>query len=81
MLSHDELARMREEQEADERWRKYSRHVVADMVEVCAVCGMVRDKERLMRCRWCDDAYVCKSELCAHQHSADVHRDVAFWSW
>ncbi|HEV2178497.1 MAG TPA: hypothetical protein VGW33_15030 [Terriglobia bacterium] len=81
MLSDDELARIREEQEETERWRRYSCHVVAEMLEACAICGAVREKEHLNRCQWCDDTYFCKDGLCAPQHRADVHADVAYWTW
>ena len=44
MLSHDELDKIREEREVFVTWRSYSRHVVAEMLEACAVCGTIRDK-------------------------------------
>jgi hypothetical protein len=81
MLSHKELEKIREEREVIETWRRYSRHVVAEMLEVCAVCGIVREKVRLARCRWCDDTYVCKDGKCTQRHQAEVHPAVAFWTW
>ncbi len=81
MSSKDDIAKMREEREALITWRTYSRHVVADMVEACAVCGAIRDKERLTRCRWCEDSYVCKEGLCGQKHHLDVHPSIAFWTW
>ena len=47
MLSHDELEKIREEREVLETWRSFSRHVVADMLEVCAICGTDPRKGRL----------------------------------
>jgi len=81
MLSKDDLARIREEREVLDNWRSHSRHVVADLLEACTVCDTVRDKDRLMRCRWCDDVYYCKEGVCAQQHHANVHPSVAFWTW
>ncbi len=77
MLSDDDLSRIREEHEVMDRWRKYSRHIVADLLEACTVCGMVREKARLTRCPWCDDCYYCKDGLCSHHHKADIHPAVA----
>lgn len=81
MLSNDDLARIREEREALETWRTYSRHIVAEMLEACAICGTVREKERLTRCRWCADVYYCQRGVCSHQHQAEAHPGVAFWTW
>jgi len=81
MMNHDDLERIREEREVLDTWRKYSCHVVAELLEACVICGTVRDKERLIRCRWCRDVYFCKEGICAHQHQAEVHPTVAFWSW
>ena len=53
MLRKGELEKIREECEAFETWRRISCHVVADLLEACAACGMVREKERLVRCYWC----------------------------
>lgn len=55
MLGGDDLTRIREEREVLENWRAHSRHVVADLLEACTVCGCVRDKDRLTRCRWCEE--------------------------
>lgn len=81
MLSHNELEKIREEREVLETWRSYSRHVVAEMLEACAICGSVREKTQLSRCRWCDDVYICKEGDCAQQHQAELHPAVAFWTW
>ena len=58
-----------------------SRHVVAEMLEACAICGTVREKVQLSRCRWCEDIYICKDGVCAQKHQADLHPAVAFWTW
>jgi hypothetical protein len=81
MMSKDDLERIREEQDVMESWRKVSCHVVADLCEACSICGTVRDKDRLARCRWCKDVYYCKEGVCAQQHHAGVHPAVAFWTW
>ena len=80
-MNKDELAKIREEHEALETWRTYSRHVVAEMLEVCSVCGTVREKDRLTKCRWCEDVYCCHEGLCTHWHQAEIHPAVAFWTW
>lgn len=81
MLEKDKLDRIREEHEAFEHWRQFSRHVVAELLEACSICGTVRERDRLTRCRWCEDVYVCKDGLCRQQHQADIHPAVAFWTW
>lgn len=81
MLSHDELEKIREEREVFETWRSYSRHVVADLLEACAVCGTIREKDKLAACHWCKDTYTCKAGLCAQRHQAELHPAVAFWTW
>jgi hypothetical protein len=81
MMTHDDLGKIREENEAEDTWRKYSRHVVADLLEGCVICGTVRERQRLARCRWCEDVYFCKQGVCAHQHQAEMHPAVAFWTW
>jgi hypothetical protein len=81
MLQKGELERIREEYEVFESWRRISRHVVADLLEACAACGMVRERERLVRCHWCQDVYFCQEGTCAQQHHAAVHPSVAFWTW
>ena len=81
MLSKDEMARYREEHEVMENWRTVSRHVVADLLEACAICGTVREKDHLIRCRWCEDVYFCKEGVCSQQHHMEVHPAVAFWTW
>jgi len=68
MLTQDELGKIREENEAEDTWRKYSRHIVADLLEGCAICGALREREHLARCRWCEDVYFCKQGVCAQQH-------------
>lgn len=81
MMNRKELEKIREERQVMDTWRNYSRHVVAEMLEACSVCGTVRDKEHLSRCRWCNDVYICKEGCCGHQHQAEVHPAVAFWTW
>lgn len=81
MLSDDELDKVREEFETIDRWRKFSRHVVADLLEACSVCGMVREKRLLTRCRWCQDTYYCSDGLCFHHHQARRHPALANWNW
>ena len=81
MLSHDELEKIREEREVFETWRSYSRHVVADLLEACAICGKVREKVLLTRCHWCKDTYTCKEGICVQLHQAALHPAVALWTW
>ena len=81
MMSKEDLARIREEHETMDDWRTYSRHVVAELLEACSICGTVREKSRLAHCRWCQDVYFCKEGTCAQHHHADVHPAVAFWTW
>ena len=81
MLDKDALARIREEHEVMETWRVYSRQAIAELLEACVVCGVVREKPLLSHCRWCDDTYFCEEGVCAQQHHADVHPGVAFWTW
>lgn len=80
MLSREELERIREEQEALETWRTFSRHVVADLLEMCTICGTIREKPQLTRCRLCEDAYICKEGVCAKRHQAELHPGVASWA-
>ncbi len=61
MMTHDDLEKIREEHEAEDIWRKYSRHFVADMLEACAICGTIREKEHLARCRWCEDVLLLQA--------------------
>ena len=81
MLSHDELERIREEWQASETWRRFSRHIVADLLEACAICGTVREKAQMARCLWCQDTYMCKEGICIQRHQAELHPTVAFWTW
>jgi hypothetical protein len=81
MLTHDDLDSIRDEVEAENTWRRYSRHVIADLLEGCATCGTIHEKEDLTRCRWCEDVYFCKSGVCSQQHNAEMHPAVAFWTW
>jgi hypothetical protein len=81
MLTHDDLGKIREQNEVEDTWRKYSRHIVADMLEGCAICGTIREREHLVRCRWCEDVYICKQGVCSQQHQAEMHPAVAFWTW
>ena len=39
MMTHDDLGKIREENEAEDIWRKYSRHFVADMLEAWRFAG------------------------------------------
>jgi hypothetical protein len=80
MLTHNDLRNIRDEYEAENTWRKYSRHVIADLLEGCAMCGTLREKEHLTRCRWCEDVYFCKNGVCSQQHNAELHPAVAFWT-
>jgi hypothetical protein len=80
MMTQDDLGKIREQNEAEDTWRKYSRHVVAELLEGCAICGTIREKERLTRCRWCHDVYFCKQGACSQQHQAEMHPAVAFWT-
>ncbi len=80
MLGRDDFAKIREEQEVLETWRAFARHVVADLLEACSVCGTVREKDQLKRCRWCEDVYYCQKGFCHHQHQAQGHPGVAFWT-
>ncbi|HXX24375.1 MAG TPA: hypothetical protein VEO19_14610 [Terriglobia bacterium] len=81
MLTHNDLRNIRDENEAENTWRKYSRHVIANLLEGCAMCGTLREKEHLTRCRWCEDVYFCKNGVCSQQHNAELHPAVAFWTW
>ncbi len=81
MLSDNDLYNAREEFETLDRWRKFSRHVVADLLEVCEICGLVREKDRLIQCRWCADAYYCSDRPCFRQHQGSRHPAVANWIW
>ena len=81
MMSKEDLAKIREEREVMDNWRTFSRHVVAELLEACAICGTVREKEHVVHCRWCQDIYFCKEGTCAQRHHADVHPAVAFWTW
>jgi len=51
------------------------------MLEACAVCGTIREKVNLDRCRWCEDIYICKEGVCSQKHQAELHPAVAFWTW
>lgn len=81
MMDKDDLAKIREEYEVWDSWRKLSRHVVADFLEACSVCGTVREKESLVHCRWCEDVYLCKEGVCSQKHHSLTHPAVAFWTW
>lgn len=73
MLSDAELNQYREECEADEQWHNVTRHVIAELLEVCSVCDTVRDKERLVRCPHCEDAYCCTDGICSEHHRFTAH--------
>jgi uncharacterized paraquat-inducible protein A len=81
MRSHDELGKIWEEWEASETRQSHPRHVVADQLEACAICGTVREKVQMARCPWCEDTYMCKEGICAQWHQAELHPAVAFWTW
>ena len=81
MMSKEDLARIREEHETMDDWRTYSRHVVAELLEACSICGSVRERSKLVHCKWCQDVYFCKEGTCAQQHHVDIHPAVAFWTW
>lgn len=78
MMDKDELHKLQEEQEVNETWRRISRHVVADLLEACSICGMVRERSQLNRCTWCKDVYLCPGE-CMHQHNSHMHPSVSLW--
>ena len=75
MMSKDDLAKIKEERDVMESWRKVSCHVVADLCEACSICGTVRDKDRLAHCRWCED--VCRTTGPHLQILGPDHRSVA----
>jgi hypothetical protein len=79
MLDDKSLNEFREERRVDEEWRNISYYVIADLLEVCATCGLVAEKERLIRCPSCDDTYCC--ELCFERHQSAVHPAVSYWKW
>jgi hypothetical protein len=79
MMSDEELQKLQEEREVMDKWRKVSRHVVADLLEGCSVCNTVRERDLLLRCPWCEDAYLCPGE-CMHEHNTHLHPTVSFWS-
>jgi hypothetical protein len=78
MVNKDELDKLRQEMEALESWRDVPRHVVAELMEVCAVCGRVRDREHLVHCDCCADVYVCEEGLCTWLHHASIHPSTPF---
>ena len=78
MATHSNLSSIRDEVEAETTWRTYSRHIIAHLLEGCAECGTVCEKEQLTRCRSCEDVYLCKSGCCAQQHNTEMHSAVAF---
>jgi hypothetical protein len=81
MLSDAELNQFREERQVDEQWRNISCHVIADLLEVCSICDTVREKDRLVRCPLCEDAYCCQDGHCTEQHRLGLHPAVAYWTW
>ncbi len=78
MVNKDELERFKQEIQTLETWRDISCHVVADMLEACAVCGRIRDREHLVRCGSCADVYVCEEGLCTWLHHASCHPSTSF---
>ena len=87
MLSDAGLNQFREDRQtteslqAKQQWRDVPYHAMAVVVEACSECGMVRDRERLVRCPWCEDTYCCQDETCGAQHRASLHPAVAYWTW
>ena len=81
MMSKEDLARIREEHDTMDDWRTYSRHVVAELLEACSICGSVREKSKLVHCKWWQDVYFCKEGTSAQHHHVDTHPAVAFWTW
>jgi hypothetical protein len=77
MMSKEELHRLQEEQAVMETWRKVSRHVVADLLEGCTVCGTLRERNLLLSCPWCRDVYLCPGD-CMHEHNMDLHPTASF---
>ncbi len=55
MPSLDELAELRQEHEVMDQRRRHSRHVLAELLEACEICGRVRERDKLAPCRWCGD--------------------------
>lgn len=78
MMDKDELHKLQEEQEVNETWRRISRHVVADLLEACSVCGTVRERNQLNRCQWCEDVYLCSGD-CTHHHGSRMHPTISLW--
>ena len=81
MLSDAELNAYREERKVDEEWRNISYYVIADLLEVCAVCGIVTEKERLLRCPSCEDTYCCKERRCFDRHHSNQHPTAVYRKW
>jgi hypothetical protein len=81
VLSDAEINQFREEREVDEQWRTVSCHAIAEMIEICSVCGTVRDKDKLVRCPWCPDTYLCSDGVCSEQHRSRLHAAIAYWTW
>ncbi len=79
MLNKDDLRRIQEKRQVLEEWRKVSRHVVANLLEACSICGTVAEKEHLTRCPWCDDVYLCPKG-CTHIHNVHFHPGVSYWT-
>lgn len=79
MMDQDDFRKIQEEMAVDDTWRKISRHVVADLLEGCSTCSMVRERNVLLRCPWCEDVYLCAGK-CMHEHNMRLHPTVTFWS-
>jgi hypothetical protein len=79
MAREDDLTSFREERETLERWRNYSYHVIANLLEVCATCNRVRERTRLGRCGYCHDVYYCHDGRCASVHHAQAHPRDMIW--
>jgi hypothetical protein len=79
MFDKEDLEHIGRDREILERWHEYSRHVIARLLEGCAVCGKVTEKRNLSRCRLCHDTYYCKSGCCSYRHYAATHPVDAHW--
>jgi hypothetical protein len=75
----DDLTSFREERETLERWRNYSYHVIANLLEACSACNRVRERTRLTHCRYCHDVYYCQDGMCAYIHHAQAHPSDTIW--
>jgi len=79
MAREDDLTSFREERATLERWRTYSYHVIANLLEVCNTCNRVRERTSLTRCEHCRDTYYCQDGMCAYIHHGQVHPRDTIW--